>query len=578
MKRKINKNSLYFICMLIVFIAIICIMLIYRFPEQKMPVVLLDEFGYWSNGALFAGLDWSGIAQHNSYYSYGYGIILSILIRVMGNGSHLYQSALFVNAIMLIGILIFSYKTVRILYSELNKSVGLVIAFIITIYPSNISNLHIAWDEIMLAFLYTCSFYLLTKFVSCLKFRYFVAWHISIFLLYITHQRSLGVVFTGIFLVLIFKKIKIISWKQLFLFIGTYIVLFGVHHYVKQEILDSVLLNNDMSGVNDYPTIVSHVIEWFNMEGLKRVCRCIIGKVGYLTISTCALFGIAAWYILYKIINSIRKYKMRFLMQEASITIYLYLLGSLLTTILIASVFTLSNNSRIDGLTYGRYVEWCIGPWILIALGKICSRGISKKVLIGNVIVSIVIVLAVTNIYYHHQDWEEYAFVCAPVCFVFYRLCRGYYYLLPALQIVMLIAVFYSVIHICKRKQIRDTIISMAGIILFYMILGKMLIDRVLESNYRSEVVTQMYNDIKTLNDEADIFFIMDEKQTIWYVADLQILAINKKIDTIKEEEIAGLSGPFFLILDTYSKYGGEINERWVLLTTNWQVSMYYIE
>lgn len=576
-KHKIDKNELYFICVLAVLIITICILFIYRLSEQKMPVVLLDEFGYWSNGALFAGLDWSGISQYNSYYSYGYGIVLSVLIRIMKNGNYLYQSALFINAVMVFGILFYSYKTIIILYPNLNKIVGLVIAFIIAIYPSNSSNLHIAWDELLLTYLYTCSFYMLVRFIKSSKSRYFILWYLNIFLLYITHQRALGVVLIGIFLVAIFVKARMVSWKQLLLFIIMYMSLFALHRYVKQEILNSVLRNNEMSGTNDYPSIISHVIEWFNIEGLTRVCRCIIGKIGYLIISTCGLFGISVWYVIQKIINSIQKNKMRFLAQDRSIVIELYLSGSLLTTILIASIFTLSNNSRIDGLTYGRYVEWCIGPWILIALGKMCSDKIKKKVVLYNIVVSIIVILAVTNIYYKNQDWEEYAFVCAPVCFVFYRLCRGYNYLLPALQVVISIVAFCSMMHISKRARVRENIISMMGIILFYIVLGKMMIDRVLESNYRSEVVIQMYKEIQMLDDEADVLFIMDDKQTIWYVADLQILAVDKKVYSINEEMI-NFSEPFFLILDTYSEYGKEISANLSPLVTNWQISMYYID
>lgn len=577
MKHKIDKNNLYFICVLVLFVAIICIMFIYRLPEQKMPVVLLDEFGYWSNGALFAGLDWSGISQYNSYYSYGYGVILAVLIRIMGNGNYLYQSALFINAAMVFGIFFYSYKTITILYSNLNKIVGLVIAFIIAIYPSNASNLHIAWDEILLTFLYTCSFYMLVKFINSLKSRYFIMWYLSMFLLYITHQRALGVVFTGIFLVLILCRAKMVSWRQLLLFIAMYMALFVLHRYIKQEILNNVLRNNKMSGTNDYPSIISHIIEWFNVEGFIKVCRCIIGKIGYLTISTCGLFGLAVWCIMHRIGSSMQKNKIRFLTQDVSIVIELYLFGSLLTTILIASIFTLNNNSRIDGLTYGRYVEWCVGPWILIALGKMCSDRMTKKVTLGNIIISIIIILAVTNIYYKNQEWEEYAFVCAPVCFVFYRLCRGYNYLLPALQIVISIVAFCSGIHISKRTRVRDHIISMIGIIMFYMVLGKLMIDRVLESNYRSEAVTQMYNEIQIIDGEADVFFIMDDKQTIWYVADLQILAVNKEICAINEETL-DFSEPFFLILDTYSEYGKELYAYQSPLVTNWQVSMYYID
>ncbi len=571
-----EKNSICLISLWLLFILAICALLFYRLPEQKMPIVLMDEFGYWSNGALFAGLDWSNISQYNSYYSYGYGIILFVLIKIIGNSNYLYQAALVVNALFLIGIMILSYKAVVILYPQIDKVTALMIAFIVTIYPGNLANLHIAWDEIFMTFLFTCSFYTLVKFINCFKYRYFVAWYLSIFLSYITHQRALGVVLTGIFLALILKIMRTISWKQLLFFIGSYIILFVVHGYVKQEILSTVLLNNNMSAVNDYPSIVSHVRQWFNIEGFTRVCCGIIGRMAYFIISTYCLVGIYIWNVLQKIIISVQNYKMKFMTKDKYIIVFLYLLFAVSASILISSIFML-NHSRVDGLIHSRYVEWCIGPWILIALGTICSEKINIKVFIENIIISIIVILTVTQIYYRNQGWEEYVFICAPSCFFFYRYIKNYKFLLFALMIVILFVLFYSILHVYGGKTRRGNIVIMTVLIMFYIVHGKMMIDKVLESNYRSEVVTQMYHEINEINDKADIFFIKDDGQTIWYVADLQILEINKKIKSIKKEEIENVHTPFFLILDTYSEYGKMLGSNQASIAENWQVSLYYI-
>ena len=49
----------------------------YRIEESTMPILLDDEYGYWSNSAFFTGSNWSSITSKIAYYSYGYSLVLA---------------------------------------------------------------------------------------------------------------------------------------------------------------------------------------------------------------------------------------------------------------------------------------------------------------------------------------------------------------------------------------------------------------------------------------------------------------------------------------------------------------------
>lgn len=572
MKRKIDIKFL-----MVMLIGIVClgIMFLYRLDEQKMPIVLLDEFGYWSSGAMFAGEDWSGIAQYNSYYSYGYGIILSFLIRIFGNTTYLYQTAILVNYIFLLIIFWLNFKIIDGLYQG-NRYMAAMIALVVTAYPSNFSNLHIAWDELCLFFVFTVSFYFLHKFLKTNKCMWFVGWQIATFYLYMVHQRALGVLISGVLIVILLAYMKKINIRIGIYYIISTIGLVLIHKSIKSEILANVIVGatNTMAGVNDYPTIFQHIIDWFNLEGLKKLCNSIVGKFSYLMISTVGTVGIALIEILNCLKQDVIQKKERVTSDYKSI-LYLYLLLSLMSTILIASIFTL-DGKRVDTLTYGRYIEWCIGPLVMIGLYKITMADIRIKTFVFSICVGIICILQTTGVYLKNPEWTEYAFVCAPVLFYIYKQIQDLRYLLIGVMIIIIISIVIIILHNEKSKREINRIAILFIIAGIYFIQGKLLIDRTMDSNYRSELVLEMNKKIEEIDDSADVYYIKDNGQTIWYLADLQVFRPYKDINSIKEEDIDNKKESFFLILDTYSPLGKELGKNKDVLASNWQVSLYY--
>ena len=58
------------------FAAVIVYLGTYRLGGLTMPIILDDEFGYWSNSMLLTGQDWTSLTGNINYYSYGYSLVL----------------------------------------------------------------------------------------------------------------------------------------------------------------------------------------------------------------------------------------------------------------------------------------------------------------------------------------------------------------------------------------------------------------------------------------------------------------------------------------------------------------------
>ena len=59
--------------------------------------IATDEFGYWTAAADFVGFDWSECASLNTYYSFGYGLVLAPLLLLIKNPIDVYKLALILN-------------------------------------------------------------------------------------------------------------------------------------------------------------------------------------------------------------------------------------------------------------------------------------------------------------------------------------------------------------------------------------------------------------------------------------------------------------------------------------------------
>lgn len=557
--KKLDKNQIAILYLSLGIILIVALFL-YRLNEQKMPVVLLDEFGYWANAAHFTGRDWSSIASHNSYYSYGYSLLLAILLRIT-NGSNVYTVALFLNLMMIIGLFILNYKTISLISPDLSKPVTVAISLITVLYPSNAGNMHIAWAELFLSFTFSlCSFFLLV-FLHTRKTIYLYLWFFFCCYTYAIHQRALDIVISAIILLFMMFITKKIKFRHLIVFIIFFAFILVVHHFIKSDILDNVVIRsqNAASNVNDYPSIVDYMLGSFNLSGIKKLVFSILGKISFITIIS---FG-SVMLIMPMVMSS------AFNLENNTNYFFLFLLLVMGTEIGIVSIFTM-DSARLDSVIYGRYVEWFLQPWLLLGYSYIAQNGTKNNLLKCSLLV-ICGSICVLKIYELLSIDNIFTFVCAQTMFIFYRIESSPYFIILAGILLGGITLFSCIFNNNHRSPILFSLVMT-----FLIISDFICVDRVLGSNYRSDLVSQIANEIDN-NPSLPITYINDESQLKWYVADLQVYRSNIHI---KETTLINdyLENEMFIMVNPYSDAGKIISSMgFEPIVANWQIALYKI-
>lgn len=561
-----SKKNIKEKILIMIFSLIILCMGLYRISEHIAPIVLMDEFGYWSNAAFFAGIDWSEINQFNSYYSYGYSFFLAILLKVFGETPFLYKSAILLNIIMILGNFYLLRQIGKELFEEKNMLEITAFSFLAAFFPSFLANIHIAWCETALVFLYTLCVYLLIIFIN---YKTYIGMFIFIFVnffIYITHQRGVGILFSGMLIFILICFNEKIEVKQFVSGILMYIVLLGIHGSIKQIILNEVFVatSNQSASINDYGSILGHLKVWANFEGLRKLIYSIAGKILYLQISSLGLFGISICCLFNNKkdwINRIREKKV-----NRNQIVGLFMIGSVLTTILIASIYTL-DPKRLDGLVYGRYTEWLLAPFILIAFLYVNNdKKVIRSICIKNIVMTFLLLIIVLHEYSLHPEWEQFLAVCSWVMAFFVELGRTSKE--QFLIIGGLIFGSFSLFLVMNLSKKKRKYIIFAIYSVFFIPCAMWGVNRVYKSNYRADICQEMNKYIKT---EERVYFVNDYGEGLWYIADLQVMNPNIEFDCINEDEMRDISG--YILVGTYDK---KIDEDYYenSLVSNFQISL----
>lgn len=128
----------------------------YRLGDLTMPIILDDEFGYWSNSMLFTGQDWTSLTGNINYYSYGYSLVLCIVRKVAdlrGYGwAELYKTAVVFNVLFVVAGYFLAIRIAKRYMKHMNGIMIAAVCFVAVIYPSNMLYTHVTLTECTLTF------------------------------------------------------------------------------------------------------------------------------------------------------------------------------------------------------------------------------------------------------------------------------------------------------------------------------------------------------------------------------------------------------------------------------------------
>lgn len=184
----------------------------YRIKESTMPILLDDEYGYWSNSALFTGTNWSSITSKIAYYSYGYSLVLAP-IRLFSRWRALswaetYQLAQLVNVSFLVIGFFIAVKLCRRYMTNLSWVVRSMAAFAVMVYSSNLFYAHITFTECTLNVVFWIFLYLMMRVIDTPRITNHVGYAAAAFYIYTVHQRSLAILVTAVIVVLYLRIVR----------------------------------------------------------------------------------------------------------------------------------------------------------------------------------------------------------------------------------------------------------------------------------------------------------------------------------------------------------------------------------
>ena len=526
-----NKRVIYIGTILTIILSIIFIV---KMKNAYGIVIINDEFGYWGLAASFAGKDWSELLATTPYYAYGYSMIITGLYHIFNEPTIIYRIALGMNVIMIVLSFGIAYKCGKKLFPRLSSECILLVCFAITVYSNNIVQAQIAWTETLLYMLYWLTFYIFLLIIEKFETKYIIIFTILNVYMYFVHQRTLGVILTSSIMIIILLITRKISIKQFILYCGVTIVLLWVGENIKLHIIDTLFTNKELAALNNYSGQVSKVSDIFcSLKGFSLLIQSVLGKLFYLGLST-FLIGFVSLFLLAKqsLFGGIEFLKNRLKNIDESTAVSLYLFLSYMATFMIAAITMYQPYGRLDLLLYGRYMEFAIGPLLLIGIVALIQKKLNIHFYIICAI-GLILTAVMVNSVFLSQGIDTYNSICISTLVYFFdnmKQVNGLSY-----QIVIMIGIIILLISILLQSD-KKNMKLLAIILLAFSWIKLGDYDGV--SSWQKSTknsVEKITHKIEMLNDKYDIYVLEDEtgvnniaKYLQYHLPDTSIYIVDK--------------------------------------------------
>ena len=508
-----------------------------------IPYIFNDEFGYWASAAKFAGLDWSDTFSKIPYYSYGYGLILSILVRLFENMGTAYKVAIIFNGVWLALSYIFLYKSARIIFKSISKFIILIFSFVVVLFSSNIAEINYTWPEVFLFMLFTLCFYLIVLYIEHPNRSKAVLLTIIIVGTYYTHQRTLGICLAVIVLHFLLFLLKRITRKELLCFFLTLGICFIIGNIIKADIINSIWSTSDTVSSNNFSGQASKLATIFSAEGIIKLFFSFIGKIYYVFAATFLIVPFAIYTIFDKWIFS--KKKLQFT-NEFFIGIFLLLV--FLFTIGINTI-AMINPGNVTHIVYGRYIDNILGVYLLLGIIAIYKKCISLKQNIVLIILFFFISISVDNAVKYFQLKYRAAINSIGISYI---VEQDYIEIWKGLIFVLGIWFFLQIIRKIFEKRRKVLVVVMSScMILTFLVVGSNAYQTFeldwWDAARSSETCAKIIMDLEKKNNSSiEIYAIMEDSgYPLRYTGNgVQFLLKDTTVNSISILESKGIKWP----------------------------------
>ena len=291
----------------------ILILVIYNCNILRLGSICIigDEFGYWATGATFAGMDWSEVASYNSYYSFGYGLWLAVILKVCGNSILAYRAAIILNSVFVVGIYILLTILLTRFFHVEKRTKAYTISFVTALFSGLYFAAQSTQCETILAFFYILEILLLVWYLKYGKIKQLILLSVNTLYLYCIHQRSI-VILIALAVILILQLILDHSRiKNFCIFVILAACLFFVTILIKDQILSRLYLDGVAVTANNFFGQTGKLQMLLSVSGIKLFLKGVLGKLYYMGTASFGMCYFGILFFIREFVKEIKKIRMR---------------------------------------------------------------------------------------------------------------------------------------------------------------------------------------------------------------------------------------------------------------------------
>ena len=472
-----------------------------------------DDFGYISDARFFANMDTFELAASSAYYSFGYALILAPFVKVIDSPVVLFRAIIVLNTTLIALSFIMALKICEVLYKNISDAIKIVISFASIIYVSNYTNSKYVFTESLVVFMFLCIAFVLIELTENYSISKLLLVSIFSVYLYFVHQRTLAVLGSVFFVIIILIINHVIPKRHsIVLFVPVAGWILG--NITKSRIQAYIYHAGESQSTNignDYSGQLGKIDYIFSGEGIIDFVNGFLSKLFYFNVSTILIGAIGLSIIILEIVRGIKNKS-----SDNRMVFFIFLFLSWMGEMFIQTVFLIVPG-RYDLAIYGRYIEYLYAPILTIGFMEIYKNKLSKTLLFRILLLTVI--------------------SASSACFLFVKFKLAYVnsYLSPAC--------YYLFSRIGKTK---DAAIVCTGGVLFVFIIVYILNSR--SSKIRISIMIFLYfihiviNSVcigrEMVNDQAilhDNYFDMIEviqqyDGDVWYDSTFDYMARIKQI------------------------------------------------
>ena len=308
-----GKNFFYrYRYQILIFVSIFIIKSIFNsFLSTLVQISGADEFGTIAGASYFAGLNWSDVVSHVSYYGFGYSMFMAPVFWITDNPVIIFQVMIAFNTICLAVSGIIAYNILKGIFKVENDIYAAFTAFASAMYFGSVLNANAVYNESMLVLIGWIMVYILLKMQVKRdedKSTFGLTVILSLIMVYslLVHTRALYLWGAAVIFMLTYLIIK----RKLLANPAVLGVICAAGYVISKFVIEKVqtslwLVGEDKSGLNNsvesLGSYFGNIQNLFTVNGLKGFIYTIFGQIyGMITISG-GLFAIFIAIILFVI-------------------------------------------------------------------------------------------------------------------------------------------------------------------------------------------------------------------------------------------------------------------------------------